>query len=111
MLALGWSVERSHVLIREVVIGALLLAINVRNSRWRWLFVLFAALMPFVAVAGGEHNSIDMIAAIPFMVLVQKLAKIQCFAGRRRVYPRIVVRSREMRLQQNHAAQSKNDAD
>jgi hypothetical protein len=53
---------------------AMLVAMNVRNPRWRWLFVLYAVLMALAAVAGGEHYFVDMIAAVPFAFAVQRTA-------------------------------------
>jgi hypothetical protein len=123
MMAIGWSLERSAVLVRGIVIGAilclpfylllpacgpawaypqfpasesiglsyipwrprncvpsmhftwaLLLAFNIQSQKWRWVFVVNAVLTAFVAVAVGEHYFVDMLAAIPFTVLVQILA-------------------------------------
>ncbi len=53
---------------------ALLVAMNFRNPKWRWLFVVYAMLMVFAAVAGGEHYFVDMIAAVPFAFAVQRTA-------------------------------------
>jgi len=43
-------------------------------GRWRWLFVLYALLMAGAAVAGGEHYGVDILAALPFLLLVHHLA-------------------------------------
>jgi membrane-associated phospholipid phosphatase len=56
---------------------ALLLALNVHDRRWLWIFALYAALMAFATVAGGAHYFIDVLAAIPFTLAVQKIAQIQ----------------------------------
>ena len=53
---------------------AMLVAMNLQNPRWRWLFVLYAVLMAFAAVAGGEHYFVDVIAAVPFAFVVQRAA-------------------------------------
>ena len=45
---------------------AFLLALGVKDWRWRWAFILYAFLMVFAPVAGGEHYFIDIIAAVPF---------------------------------------------
>jgi PAP2 superfamily len=123
MMAVAWSLERSAVLVRAILIGAvlclpfylllpacgpawaypqfpaaesiglayipwrprncipsmhftwaLLLARNIKDRVWRWVFVVNAVLTAFVAVAVGEHYFVDMLAAIPFTMLVQKLA-------------------------------------
>lgn len=54
---------------------AMLVALNFRNPKWRWLFVIYALLMAFAAVAGGEHYFIDVIAAVPFAFAAQRVAK------------------------------------
>lgn len=54
---------------------ALLLALNVTDRRWRWIFALFAALMSFATVASGQHYFIDIIVAIPFTFAVQWIAE------------------------------------
>src|SRR5215467_4677183 len=41
---------------------AMLVALNFRNPRWRWLFVSYAMLMALATVAGGEHYFVDVIA-------------------------------------------------
>jgi len=56
---------------------ALLAALNMRNRYLRVFCWLFAILTPLAAVACGEHYFIDMLAAIPFTWLVQKLATIR----------------------------------
>src|SRR5580765_6709093 len=53
---------------------AILVAWNLRNPRWRWLFVFYAALMALATVACGEHYFVDILAALPFAVVVQKIA-------------------------------------
>jgi len=53
---------------------AILVAWNLRNPRWRWLFVVYAALMALATVACGEHYFVDILAAFPFAVAVQKTA-------------------------------------
>ena len=53
---------------------AILVAMNIRNARWRWFFVSYATLMGFATVASGEHYFIDEIAAVPFAFAVQKVA-------------------------------------
>lgn len=50
---------------------ALLIVINVRDWRWKWVFVLYAALMAVATVAVGEHYFVDVMAAVPFTILVQ----------------------------------------
>jgi hypothetical protein len=54
---------------------ALLLAWNVHDWRWRWVFVVYAALMAIATVASGEHYFVDLMAAVPFAVLVQAIAQ------------------------------------
>jgi membrane-associated phospholipid phosphatase len=54
---------------------ALLLALNLRDGRWRWIFALYAALMAFATVAGGAHYFIDVIVAVPFTFAVQWMAE------------------------------------
>jgi hypothetical protein len=49
---------------------AALAALNVRG-RWRAPFVIYAALMGLATVAGGEHYFVDVIAAVPFALVVQ----------------------------------------
>jgi hypothetical protein len=53
---------------------AILVAWNLRNPRWRWLFVFYAALMALATVACGEHYFVDILAALPFAAAVQKMA-------------------------------------
>jgi membrane-associated phospholipid phosphatase len=53
---------------------AILVAWNLRNPRWRWLFVFYAALMALATVACGEHYFVDILAALPFAAAVQKIA-------------------------------------
>jgi hypothetical protein len=53
---------------------AILVAWNLRNPRWRWLFVSYAALMALATVACGEHYFVDILAALPFAAAVQKIA-------------------------------------
>jgi hypothetical protein len=53
---------------------AILVASNLRNPRWRWLFVSYAALMALATVACGEHYFVDILAAFPFAAAVQKIA-------------------------------------
>jgi hypothetical protein len=52
---------------------AMLLALNARGH-WRIVFSTYAALMALATVAGGEHYSIDVIAAVPFTLAVQAIA-------------------------------------
>jgi PAP2 superfamily protein len=56
---------------------ALLLALNISNWRWRWIFIVYALLTAFATVASGEHYFVDVLAAIPFTLAVQKIALIQ----------------------------------
>lgn len=62
---------------------ALLLALNISNWRWRWIFVVYAVLTAFVTVASGEHYFIDVIAAVPFTLVVQRLAEARTLRNRR----------------------------
>jgi hypothetical protein len=43
-------------------------------GRWRWPFIAYAGLMALATVAGGEHYAVDVVASIPFIWLVQRLA-------------------------------------
>ena len=54
---------------------ALLIAFNLRDWRWRWFFILYAIAMAFVPIMVGEHYFVDMIAAIPFTLVVQILCE------------------------------------
>jgi hypothetical protein len=54
---------------------AFLIALNLRDRRWRWLFATYALLMCFATVASGEHYFVDVLAAIPFTLAVQWLAE------------------------------------
>ena len=53
---------------------AFLLALNSKNQYWRVIFGIYAGLMFFVVVVGGEHYFLDVIAAIPFTFAVQRVA-------------------------------------
>lgn len=55
---------------------AFLLALNVRDRRWRWIFIVYAVLMAFATVARGEHYFIDVLVAIPFAFAVQWIAEM-----------------------------------
>ncbi|HEY6904902.1 MAG TPA: phosphatase PAP2 family protein, partial [Candidatus Acidoferrales bacterium] len=54
---------------------AFLLALGVKDWRWRWAFILYAILMVLAPVAGGEHYFIDIIAAVPFSFGVRWFAE------------------------------------
>jgi hypothetical protein len=54
---------------------ALLLAMNARNKYWKAFLSLYAVLMMFVTVAGGEHYFIDVLVAIPFTLAVQWISE------------------------------------
>jgi hypothetical protein len=58
------------------------LALNISNWRWRWIFIIYALLIAFATVAGGEHYCIDVVAGIPFTLVVQKLAQVQTLRNR-----------------------------
>jgi hypothetical protein len=49
---------------------AALLILNVPR-RWRAPFIVYTILMAFAVVAGGEHWAVDVVAAIPFALVVQ----------------------------------------
>jgi len=53
---------------------AALAAVNVRG-RWQPLFFAYAGLMGLATVASGEHYSIDVLAAIPFLLGIQWAAR------------------------------------
>jgi hypothetical protein len=53
---------------------AFLLALNLSDKRWRWIFFVYAGLMALVTVAGGAHYAIDVIVAVPFTFAVQRIA-------------------------------------
>jgi hypothetical protein len=53
---------------------AALAAVNVRG-RWQPLFFAYAGLMGLATVASGEHYSIDVLAAIPFLLGIQWTAR------------------------------------
>jgi membrane-associated phospholipid phosphatase len=53
--------------------SALLLVLNISNWRWRWIFIVYALLIAFATVAGGEHYFVDVLAAIPSTIAVQRV--------------------------------------
>jgi len=72
LVSVGWMHPRNCMPSMHVT-WALLLALNLRDRRWRWIFIGYAALMLVAVVAGGEHYFIDVIAAVPFTFAVQKI--------------------------------------
>jgi hypothetical protein len=48
-------------------------------------FVVSELLTAFTTVASGEHYFIDVLVAIPFALVVQKLAKLKALRGRHSV--------------------------
>jgi hypothetical protein len=55
---------------------ALLIALNAKHPAWRpvaWTFVLLTA---FSTLGTGEHYSVDLVAAVPFALGVQWLARV-----------------------------------
>ncbi|HWH60057.1 MAG TPA: phosphatase PAP2 family protein [Terriglobales bacterium] len=62
---------------------ALLLVVNISSWRWRWIFIVYALLMAFATVVGGEHYFIDVLAAIPFTIAVQKVAELHALRSQR----------------------------
>lgn len=74
LIPVGWIHPRNCVPSMHFA-WALLLALNLRDGRWRWIFALYALLMAFSTVAGGEHYFIDVIVAIPFTFAVQKISE------------------------------------
>jgi len=55
---------------------ALLLAMNARKNLWKAVLLVYSGLMAMATVAGGEHYFIDLILAIPFCFIVQKIAEL-----------------------------------
>jgi hypothetical protein len=81
LVPVGWMHPRNCIPSMHFT-WALLLALNISNWRWRWIFIIYALLTAFATVASGEHYFIDVLAAIPFTLAVQKMAQIQRWRSR-----------------------------
>lgn len=66
------------------VTWALLIALGIRDRRWKWAFAIFAGLTMLATVAGGEHYFVDVIAAVPFTFAMQWLARKEVSYGTNR---------------------------
>jgi membrane-associated phospholipid phosphatase len=64
------------------VTWAILIAIGIRDRRWKWAFWVFAILMMLATVGGGAHYVIDVIVAIPFTFAV-RWAEVQASITKR----------------------------
>jgi hypothetical protein len=82
LVPVGWMHPRNCVPSMHFT-WALLLALNISNRYWRWIFIVYALLTALATVASGEHYFIDVLAAIPFTLAVQKLSQVQTLRNRR----------------------------
>ena len=53
---------------------AMLMAWNAKRLHWRLLFTIYALIMAAATLAIGQHYLIDLLAAVPYVVVIQIVA-------------------------------------